>query len=66
MTNLQQKTREELTKKLLDKPLQEIGNIFGGRTHPTVLHAISCVKDQMNDDPVFRRQVNRLESRISK
>ena len=55
-----------LIKKMLDKPLQEIGNYFGGRTHPTVLHAISCVKDQMNVDPVFRRQVNRLESRISK
>ena len=55
-----------LTKKLLDKPLQEIGNYYGGRTHATVLHAISCVKDQMTVDPVFKRQVTRLESRLVK
>lgn len=55
-----------LAKKLLDKPLQDIGTFFGGRTHATVLHAISCVKEQMIDDPVFRRQVSRLESRLVK
>ncbi len=55
-----------LTKILLDKPLIEIGNCFGGRTHATVLHAIACVKDQMSVDPVFERQVKRLESRLVK
>ena len=55
-----------LTKKLLNKPLMEIGNRFGGRTHATVLHAISCVKDQMDIDPVFKRQITRLESRLAK
>ncbi|MBO4622055.1 MAG: chromosomal replication initiator protein DnaA [Paludibacteraceae bacterium] len=53
-----------LTKKLLDKTLQEIGNYFGGRTYPTVIHAITCVNNQMSSDPVFRRQVNRLESKL--
>ena len=55
-----------LTKKLMDKPLQEIGNYFGGRTHPTVRHAISCVKDQMSVDPVFKRQVRRVETKLVK
>ena len=55
-----------LTRKLLNKPLIEIGNCFGGRTHATVLHAISCVKDEMSVAPVFKRQVTRLESRLVK
>ncbi|MBO7546460.1 MAG: chromosomal replication initiator protein DnaA [Paludibacteraceae bacterium] len=55
-----------LTRKLLNKPLIEIGNCFGGRTHATVLHAISCVKEEMSVAPVFKRQVTRLESRLVK
>ena len=55
-----------LTKKLLNKPLQDIGNYFGGRSHATVLHAISCVKNQIEEDPVFSKQVRRLESRLVK
>lgn len=55
-----------LSKKLMDKPLQEIGNYFGGRTHPTVLHAISCVTEQMSVDPVFKRQVKRIETKLVK
>lgn len=55
-----------LTRKLLDKPLIEIGSYFGGRSHATVLHAISCVTDQMTQDPVFKRQVDRLKSNLVK
>lgn len=55
-----------LTRKMLNKSLIEIGNCFGGRTHATVLHAISCVKDEMSVAPVFNRQVKRLESRLAK
>lgn len=54
-----------LTKKHMDKSLQTIGEMFGKRTHATVLHAISTIKNQMEIDPVLKRRVERLESRLT-
>lgn len=55
-----------LAKKLTNKPLQEIGANFGGRTHATVLHAITTVDNLMQFDTVLQRQVGKLESRLMK
>lgn len=55
-----------LTKKHMNKPLQAIGDAFGGRTHATVLHAISTVTNQMEYDPVFKRRIDRLDSKLTK
>lgn len=55
-----------LAKKLTNKPLQEIGAAFGGRTHATVLHAISIIEQQMAQNAVLKRMVNRLENQLMK
>lgn len=55
-----------LCKKLTNKPLQEIGSAFGGRTHATVLHAITTVDNLMAFDTVLQRQINKLESKLVK
>jgi chromosomal replication initiator protein len=46
-----------LMKETLGMSLVRIGEYFGGRDHSTVIHSIRKVEEQMEADPVFRRQV---------
>ena len=46
-----------LMKETLGMSLVRIGEQFGGRDHSTVIHSIRKVEEQMQEDPVFRRQV---------
>ena len=45
-------------RELLGTPLTEIGNLFGGRDHSTVLYSIRKVEGRMMDDPDFRYRVD--------
>jgi chromosomal replication initiator protein len=49
-----------LIKTLLDMPYSDIGQLFGGRDHSTVIHAVNKVEADMSADPVFRSRVRRL------
>ncbi|HET8655667.1 MAG TPA: chromosomal replication initiator protein DnaA [Longimicrobiaceae bacterium] len=49
-----------LIKDLFDLPLVEIGKLFGGRDHSTVIHSISKVEEEMARDEGFRRRVEEL------
>ncbi len=53
-----------LSKQLTNSSLSEIGMKMGRRTHATVLHSISIIKDQMEYDPVLRQHVHQLESAL--
>ena len=53
-----------LVKETLDLPLQQIGGLFGGRDHSTVLHSIRKVQRQLEDDPAFRAQVADARTRL--
>ena len=53
-----------LIKEALDLPLQEIGNLFGGRDHSTVLHSIRKVRQQIEADPAFRARIADLRTRL--
>jgi chromosomal replication initiator protein len=44
-------------RELLGMPLTEIGGLFGGRDHSTVLYSIRKVEGRMHDDAEFRRRV---------
>jgi chromosomal replication initiator protein len=46
-----------LIKELLGTPLVQIGEVFGGRDHSTVIHSIRKVELDMEADPIFRREV---------
>ena len=50
-----------LIKTTLDLPYTDIGSIFGGRDHSTVIHSVNKVEAQMAGDPTFRSQVRRLQ-----
>lgn len=46
-----------LIKELFDLSLVEIGKLFGGRDHSTVIHSISKVEDDIKADPELRERV---------
>lgn len=49
-----------LAKTLLDKPLTDIGRLFGDRDHSTVFHAIKAVDKRMAKDPLERAEMKQL------
>jgi chromosomal replication initiator protein len=51
-----------LTRELFDMPLVEIGRLFGGRDHSTVIHSIGKVEEDMAADPAFRQRVDQIRS----
>jgi len=46
-----------LIRELLDLSLIEIGRLFGGRDHSTVIHSINKVEDDLHDDTGFQARV---------
>lgn len=54
-----------LIKTTLDLPYTDIGSIFGGRDHSTVIHSVNKVEAQMAGDPTFRSQVRRLQEALA-
>ncbi|HEX7117262.1 MAG TPA: chromosomal replication initiator protein DnaA [Longimicrobiales bacterium] len=54
-----------LIRELLDLPLVDIGKVFGGRDHSTVIHSIHKVEREMADDPEFRRRVEALRAELA-
>ena len=54
-----------LIKELLDTPLVQIGEVFGGRDHSTVIHSIRKVEDQIDKDEEFRDEVSKLRRELS-
>jgi chromosomal replication initiator protein len=49
-----------LIKTILDLPYTEIGYLFGGRDHSTVIHSVNKVEAEMASDADFRSRVLRL------
>jgi len=55
-----------LIKTTLDLPYTEIGSLFGGRDHSTVIHSVNKVEADMASDAQFRARVRRLQDEISR
>jgi chromosomal replication initiator protein len=53
-----------LIKEMFDLALVEIGKLFGGRDHSTVIHSIAKVEEDINTDPAFRRRVEELRETL--
>ena len=54
-----------LLKDLLDLPLVQIGDLFGGRDHSTVIYSIQKVEDSCDQDLDFRHRVEELRGRLT-
>lgn len=53
-----------LIKELFDLSLVEIGRLFGGRDHSTVIHSISKVEESMSSDEQFAGRVEALRGQF--
>ena len=53
-----------LIKETLGTSLVQIGEIFGGRDHSTVIHSIRKVEEGMEKDPDFRRLVDEARDEV--
>jgi chromosomal replication initiator protein len=54
-----------LIKELLGLPLVEIGRLFGGRDHSTVIHALGKVEEEIRLDPALRDRIEALRAELS-
>jgi chromosomal replication initiator protein len=54
-----------LIREQLDLPLVEIGRLFGGRDHSTVIHAINKVQEDVARDPAFDARVQALRAELT-
>lgn len=55
-----------LTREITHRALTEIGRVFGGRDHSTVIHAIRAVRQRMINDPLVRADVEALRLALTK
>ena len=55
-----------LSKEMTSHSLSEIGAYMGKRTHPTVLHSINTIQDQMSYDAVLRQAVHQIQSSLQR
>ena len=53
-------------KKRSKHSLQEIGDLFGGRDHGTVIHACKAVENMMEQDASVRGSVEFLKTQLSR
>ncbi|MCL2351665.1 MAG: chromosomal replication initiator protein DnaA [Firmicutes bacterium] len=53
-----------LSRKILPVPLTEVGNIFGGRDHSTVIHGFDKISNDLENDQNLRNVIFELEKRI--
>jgi chromosomal replication initiator protein len=54
-----------LIRELLDMPLVEIGRLFGGRDHSTVIHSIQKVEEDIRKDDAFHARVQQLRAELT-
>ena len=53
-----------LIKEMLDESLVQIGRLFGGRDHSTVIHSIRRVQAEIHDDDDFALRVRRIRQKL--
>ncbi|MBB4636731.1 chromosomal replication initiator protein DnaA [Longimicrobium terrae] len=53
-----------LIKEMFDLALVDIGKLFGGRDHSTVIHSVSKVEDDLAGDADLRRRVDELRAAL--
>jgi chromosomal replication initiator protein len=55
-----------LSRLITSQSLMEIGQMFGGRDHGTVIHACKTVENMMEQDPMIKRTVEHLKQTLQK
>lgn len=53
-----------LIKRILDKPLVEIGKAFGGKDHTTIISSIKKIDNLQQTDPQYKNDIDELTTQI--
>lgn len=53
-----------LIRELTDYPLTEIGKIFGGKDHTTVIHAVDKIKIEIQTKPELNQVINQIKENL--
>ncbi|MFR7759680.1 MAG: helix-turn-helix domain-containing protein, partial [Peptoniphilus grossensis] len=53
-----------ITRELTDLSLPKIGDVFGGRDHSTVIHAYDKIREDLDDNPIFKIEITNLIKEI--
>lgn len=53
-----------LTRNLLDLPFKQIGQVFGGKDHSTVINACDKVEEQLKTSPDLAQAIVQLEKQL--
>ena len=53
-----------ITRELTDLSLPKISDVFGGRDHSTVIHAYDKIREDLDDDPIFKIEITNLIKEI--
>ncbi|MDH7500682.1 MAG: helix-turn-helix domain-containing protein, partial [candidate division NC10 bacterium] len=54
-----------LARSLTNSSLPEIGKMFGGKDHTTVIHACNKVKNRMTQEKGFKKEVENITHRVT-
>ena len=54
-----------LLKDILDLNLTTIGGLFGGRDHSTVISSIRKIEGKIEDEAIFKNEIERMKQRIT-
>ncbi len=49
-----------LCKQMTDLSLPEIGRVFGGKHHSTVIHSVNKIQESLKRDPILQNEINTL------
>ncbi|MCK9432085.1 MAG: chromosomal replication initiator protein DnaA [Candidatus Omnitrophica bacterium] len=49
-----------LSRELTELSLPEIGELFGGKDHTTVLHSYKKIKEEVNNNPELKEKINKI------
>lgn len=55
-----------LAKKLTDHSLKEIGASLGHRNHATVIHAVTCISQQLDENELLRKRIYQLKAALQR
>jgi chromosomal replication initiator protein len=53
-----------LAKKMTPRSLPEIGRIFGGRDHSTVIHAVRTIEELRQSNPEIDSDIRKLQRQL--
>ncbi|MBM3458355.1 MAG: chromosomal replication initiator protein DnaA, partial [Armatimonadetes bacterium] len=64
-TSLARQVAMYLMRELTRKSLVEIGDLFGGKSHSTVLYSCNRLEREMKDDPGLAATIKELRTKIA-